>query len=335
MRILLANEARAGRRRRRDLSGGDCRRPCTARARRRVAATPTAPREAGPTRIDDAPNRGASPISGLEPARSSASRRGARRLLLAQHARRSTSTRRCWPAGPVVKMMHGYFGTCVSGQKAFLVPARVGVLADSAVRPAWRYTLPRRCGRLDPVEVVANYRWALAAALACSAATGRSSSPAVTCGRSTWRTACAGARVHAIPLFAPPHRAAAPAEPRTPGSIVAFVGRLTPSEGSRRSCSTRCRHRVASLGRTVSVVMAGEGPERRSLRGVRRPGCRRRRRRSRVGWTPQRPHRLCSRARVARRPESSGRSRSVWSASRPDARRAGGRVRRRRHRASG
>jgi hypothetical protein len=43
---------------------------------------------------------------------------------------------------PVVKMMHGHFGTCVSGQKAF------GARGVHARLRAGRlaYYLPRRCG---------------------------------------------------------------------------------------------------------------------------------------------------------------------------------------------
>ncbi len=49
------------------------------------------------------------------------------RLLLAQHEHCSTWTAGFSGVAPVVKFMHGYFGTCVSGQKRFGVPGRASV----------------------------------------------------------------------------------------------------------------------------------------------------------------------------------------------------------------
>ena len=58
---------------------------------------------------------------------------------------------------PVIKMMHGHFGTCVSGQKAFAFPTLVqctrtfgpGCLA---------YYLPRRCGEANPLIMIRKVR---------------------------------------------------------------------------------------------------------------------------------------------------------------------------------
>src|SRR5687767_10132405 len=60
---------------------------------------------------------------------------------------------------PTFKMMHGYFGACVSGHKAFSFPTR---------QPCPRicgpgclvYFLPRKCGQLRPDVMAAQYRWA-------------------------------------------------------------------------------------------------------------------------------------------------------------------------------
>src|SRR5215207_6932411 len=60
---------------------------------------------------------------------------------------------------PVVKMMHGYFGTCVSGQQAFLAPRPVACARICGPVCLLHYA-PRRCGQLRPVEVVRSYRWA-------------------------------------------------------------------------------------------------------------------------------------------------------------------------------
>ena len=60
---------------------------------------------------------------------------------------------------PVVKFMHGYFGTCIGGQKRFAFPI---------VQPCHRrfglacLTLyaPRHCGELKVDAFVGHYRWA-------------------------------------------------------------------------------------------------------------------------------------------------------------------------------
>src|SRR3954469_4482707 len=60
---------------------------------------------------------------------------------------------------PTVKMMHAYAGACLSGHKAFAFPSRqacsrrcdAGCLANF---------LPRRCGRLRPDVMLAQYGWA-------------------------------------------------------------------------------------------------------------------------------------------------------------------------------
>ena len=60
---------------------------------------------------------------------------------------------------PTFKMMHGYFGTCVSGHKAFAFPSPepctrvcgIGCLA---------YYLPRHCGQLRAGLMMEQYAWA-------------------------------------------------------------------------------------------------------------------------------------------------------------------------------
>jgi len=162
---------------------------------------------------------------------------------------------------PVVKMMHGYFGTCVSGQKAFLFP-----FASACSRICGPACLafygPRRCGRLDPGEALSNYRWAsrqrtlFAGYHSLVVASRHMQAEYIAHG-------VGEARVHVLPLFAaaPPTPSGRSNERRVD---VAFAGRLTPLKGATTLVNAM-QKASRSLGRKVSLVLAGEGPERRSL----------------------------------------------------------------------
>lgn len=162
--------------------------------------------------------------------------------------------------GPVVKMMHGYFGTCVSGQKAFLSPAPE-VCARRCGPACLVHYAPRRCGRRRPLEVMRNYQWASRQ----RALFPRYRSMIVASEhmrREYVAHGVAADRVHAIPLFAAE-------SPRQPGGAptldVLFLGRMTDIKGPALLLDALKRaSRV--LGRRLSVVMAGEGPLRERLR---------------------------------------------------------------------
>ena len=60
---------------------------------------------------------------------------------------------------PVVKMLHGYFGTCVSGLKMHAFPT--AQVCERTFGPAClALYLPRRCGQLSPGAMMEGYRWA-------------------------------------------------------------------------------------------------------------------------------------------------------------------------------
>src|SRR6516164_8435922 len=61
---------------------------------------------------------------------------------------------------PTVKMMHGYFGACVSGQKAFSFPSVVACTRRCDAG-CLAYYMPRHCGQLRPHVMLAQYRWAM------------------------------------------------------------------------------------------------------------------------------------------------------------------------------
>lgn len=162
--------------------------------------------------------------------------------------------------GPVVKMMHGYFGTCVSGQKAFLAPDPVACTRICGPACLLHY-LPRRCGRRQPLEAVRNYQWA--ARQRALFPQYRSMVVASEHMRGEFMThGVAAERVHAIPLFVADAMRDASAEPSID---VLFLGRMTALKGPSRLLDA-LKRTARVLGRRMSVVMAGEGPLREALR---------------------------------------------------------------------
>ena len=60
---------------------------------------------------------------------------------------------------PVVKMLHGFFGTCVSGLKMHAWPSPVACHRTCGPTCLLLY-VPRRCGQLSPSAMVRGYAWA-------------------------------------------------------------------------------------------------------------------------------------------------------------------------------
>jgi glycosyltransferase involved in cell wall biosynthesis len=163
---------------------------------------------------------------------------------------------------PVVKMMHGHFGNCVSGQKAFSFPDVVpcprtfgpGCLA---------YYMPRRCGRANPFVMVQQYGWGTRQRSLLGRYRG-----IVTASRfmrdEYVRVGLAPDTVHPIPLFAPPLQPGATVADAPRPVDVVFLGRLTPLKGPDVLVEAAA-HASTRLGRRVSLVLAGVGPERDRL----------------------------------------------------------------------
>jgi glycosyltransferase involved in cell wall biosynthesis len=159
---------------------------------------------------------------------------------------------------PVVKMMHGYFGTCVSGQKAHLLP-----VPRPCARPLGPGCLvlygPRRCGSLRPGYVARQWRWAREQRRMLS----RYTRLLVASDHMRGEFLGSGApaeRLAAIPLF--PTVAGDPS-PARPAFSVLFLGRMTPVKGGDLLIRAVARA-SADLGRRLPVVLAGGGPERAS-----------------------------------------------------------------------
>jgi glycosyltransferase involved in cell wall biosynthesis len=167
---------------------------------------------------------------------------------------------------PLVKMMHGYFGTCVSGQKAHAFPA-----AQVCVRefgpPCLALYLPRHCGRLRPLRMFGDYQWArgqrslfdkyaeVVVASAYMAAEYR-------------RHGVPDERLTAAPLFP---TVAAPAAARQPPAepVVLFLGRMTKIKGVHMLVEAVAAAN-RKVGHPIHLVMAGEGPEREPVQALAR-----------------------------------------------------------------
>lgn len=157
---------------------------------------------------------------------------------------------------PTVKMMHGYFGACLSGQKAFSFPSIVACTRRCDAGCLAHY-LPRRCGQRRPDLMLAQYAWAMRQQKLFPRYTG-----IVVASdhmrREYLRYGIDGDRLHAIPLFAADGGAPRPAAPTID---VLFVGRMTPLKGP--AVLIRAAAVAAALvGRPLTVVLAGEGQSR-------------------------------------------------------------------------
>ncbi len=167
---------------------------------------------------------------------------------------------------PVVKMMHGYFGTCISGLKSHAFPA---------VRPCSRVLgaaclalyFPRRCGQLRPALMVDQFRWAARQQRLFT----RYAQVVVASRHMAHEYARHGVddgRLTVAPLFS---TIAAAELVRTPPAdpLVVFVGRMTDLKGGdiliRAAAGAR-----APGGRPLRLAFAGSGPAEASWRALAR-----------------------------------------------------------------
>jgi glycosyltransferase involved in cell wall biosynthesis len=162
-------------------------------------------------------------------------------------------------------MMHGHFGTCVSGQKAYTFPSLV-----ACTRPfgpgCLAYYLPRRCGQANPFVMATEYRWGVEQQSLFDRY--RSIVVASRFMRDEYlRAGVAPARVQAIPLFAPPHVPGLLLDDGPRPIDVVFLGRMTMLKGPDILVEA-VAHASARLGRPVAAVFAGEGPQRDYLRAL-------------------------------------------------------------------
>jgi glycosyltransferase involved in cell wall biosynthesis len=159
---------------------------------------------------------------------------------------------------PVVKMMHGYFGTCISGLKSHAFPARCA--CDRPLGPTCLALYgPRRCGRLDPIQMVRDYRWARAqrslfddyAAIVVASRH---------MGEEYERNGVSIGRLEVLPLFSAlrtDHTMRAAHELET----VLFAGRMTSIKGGDVAIEAVARA-AEFTSHPLRIVLAGDGPQR-------------------------------------------------------------------------
>ena len=170
-------------------------------------------------------------------------------------------------SAPAVLFAHGYYGTCISGNKMFSAPR----LRPCARRFGWRCLIqyyPHRCGGLSPLRMWNDYQKQNARlALLGRYATILTASEHM---RAEFvRHGLPAQRVHAIRLPLAPER-----YPRSPaaGTVqmmpaenrelrLLFVGRMTPLKGGSIMLDALALA-APSLGRPLKVTFVGDGPER-------------------------------------------------------------------------
>ena len=164
---------------------------------------------------------------------------------------------------PVVKMMHGFFGTCVSSHKAHAFPSVVPCTRAFGA-PCLALYGPRRCGPLRPAKAASSLRWnlrqhALLTRYASVVVASRYMQAEYT------RHGVPPDRVIAALLF-PTTSNEDGARPRPVKATVLFAGRMTDLKGPGVLVDAMAIAAKAS-SRPLKLVMAGDGPQRAGLVG--------------------------------------------------------------------
>ncbi len=163
---------------------------------------------------------------------------------------------------PVIKFMHGYFGTCIGGQKRFGFPVAQPCDRRFGVACLALYG-PRHCGELTPGAFIGHYGWARdQRALLSRYRTIVVASEHMR--REFVRNGVPSSQIQVNPLF--PTHAEPPNDP-VPGIpaewTVAFVGRMTVLKGGDLLVDA-VASASARLGRSIRLLLIGDGPQRRA-----------------------------------------------------------------------
>ncbi len=160
---------------------------------------------------------------------------------------------------PLVKFMHGYFGTCIGGQKRFGFPVvqpchrRFGVACLALYGP-------RHCGQLRPAAFLRHYRWAneqhglfshYRAIVVASEHMKREFA----------RNGVEPSRIHVNPLFPTHNRYPTGQAALGDEWSVAFLGRMTVLKGGALLVDALAEA-SGRLGRAIRLLLIGDGPER-------------------------------------------------------------------------
>lgn len=159
---------------------------------------------------------------------------------------------------PALLFLHAYYGTCISGMKRHAFPYPVP--CERVLGPGCLvHYLPRRCGGLSPLTAVREYQYQQRRlALARRYGTVLVGSRAM---RAEYlRHGLSESQVRCVPLFGDSEPDAAPPSPRPLSGRVLMVGRLTNLKGGVELVRA-LPGASAKLGRTLELVVAGDGPE--------------------------------------------------------------------------
>lgn len=162
---------------------------------------------------------------------------------------------------PVVKMLHGYFGTCVSGLKMHALPAPCA--CNRTFGPAClALYVPRRCGELSISAMFGGYRWA-SDQRRLFARYARTIVASQHMRSEMLRHGAPADRLDVLPLFSTIRAEAV--VPRSERDTLLFAGRMTTLKGGHVLVNAAALA-AQRLGRPVNVIMAGEGPQKESWR---------------------------------------------------------------------
>ena len=183
-------------------------------------------------------------------------------LCFSHNMHRLDIERRLIQQAAVVKMMHGYFGSCVSGLKTLSFPTPKPCDRQFGLT-CMAFYFPRRCGQMSLGKMLDQYRWAASqkelfkayAAVIVASEHMR---------REYINNGVAEDRLHVNPLFP----ANMPCQARPPkadgaGQTILFTGRMTALKGGDLLIRALAEAALRT-GQKIRLVMAGDGPQRDS-----------------------------------------------------------------------
>lgn len=164
---------------------------------------------------------------------------------------------------PVLFFSHAYHGTCPSTHKRFALP-RVRLCHRTFGPACLALYFPRRCGGRNPLSLLSLYALQ-ARRLRLLRRVARVAVASEHMRREYLRHGLDGARVDHLPLFPTgvtplPE----PPSPRAPKGRILLLGRLSAPKGGSVLVDAAARAQ-RQLGRPLTLVIAGEGPERPAL----------------------------------------------------------------------
>jgi glycosyltransferase involved in cell wall biosynthesis len=160
---------------------------------------------------------------------------------------------------PTVKMMHGYFGTCIGGQKAHLWP-RPEPCGRRFGPACLALYVPRRNGKMSLPYIADQYRWASEQnALFPGYAFVVTASHHM---RAEYiRNGVHPRRARSIPLFSNVRLKKGDEPPPPDDFRVLFLGRMTRLKGGDYLIRAAAKAQ-ARVGRSIPLTLAGDGPQR-------------------------------------------------------------------------